>query len=75
MSSIDKSGKEESSPLWLIGSGASQHMAWCLDLLTNLENIVPSYVDLANDTQTSAIKSGSVVLGLGFVFHNVLYIP
>lgn len=59
----------------VIDSDVIQHITRCLDLLTNLENIVPSPVGLPNNTQRSAIKRGSVVLGPGFVRHNVLYVP
>ncbi|KAJ1377854.1 Retrotransposon gag domain, partial [Sesbania bispinosa] len=53
------SGKEP--PLkWLIDSGASHHMTGSLDVMSKLENIVPSPVGLPNGVQTTALKRGSV---------------
>jgi len=50
-------------------------MYGCLDLLTNLENIIPSLVVSPNDTQTSTIKHSLMVLRPKFITNNVLYVP
>ncbi|KAJ1401903.1 Retrotransposon gag domain [Sesbania bispinosa] len=60
---------------WLIDSGASHHMTRSLDVMSKLETIVPSPVGLPNGVQTTALKRGSVVLGLSFVLEDVLYVP
>ncbi|KAJ1417546.1 Retrotransposon gag domain [Sesbania bispinosa] len=63
------SGKEP--PLkWLIDSGASHHMIGSLDVMSKLENIMPSLVGLPNGVQTTALKRSSVVLGLNFVLED-----
>ena len=61
--------------IWIIDSGASQHMTGTLECLTNLKEIMACPIGLPNGEQVMALKEGSVCLGKHIKLDNVLYVP
>ncbi|PWA93616.1 hypothetical protein CTI12_AA069020 [Artemisia annua] len=59
-----------------IDSGASDHIAITLDIMSNIYSFTkPIYVTLPNGQNTKVTQYGSVTLNAHLTLHNVLYIP
>ncbi|MCH82134.1 retrovirus-related pol polyprotein from transposon TNT 1-94 [Trifolium medium] len=71
--SSSTSGKH--SNLWILDTGATDHISFNLPSFTNCKNIVPIPVSLPNGSQIFASISGSIVISPSLTLHNVLYIP
>ncbi|MCH94998.1 retrovirus-related pol polyprotein from transposon TNT 1-94, partial [Trifolium medium] len=63
------------SSLWILDTGATDHITFDLSSLTTYQNIVPVPVSLPNGSQVLASISGSVVISPSITIHHVLYIP
>lgn len=61
--------------LWILDTGATDHISFNLSAFNSYHNIVPISVTLPNGSQLSASISGSVKLTPSLTLHNVLYIP
>jgi len=59
--------------LWIIDTGASNHMTGNLSDLHNLRAISPCPVGLPYGSNIVATKEGSIIFGSDFVLENVLY--
>ncbi|GJT01644.1 retrovirus-related pol polyprotein from transposon TNT 1-94 [Tanacetum coccineum] len=68
------SGKIVNNEL-IIDSEASHHMTGCLDLLFNIQYIVPVAIELPLDIQAFAVKQGSMRLSDNKFLSNVLFVP
>ncbi|KHN34741.1 Retrovirus-related Pol polyprotein from transposon TNT 1-94, partial [Glycine soja] len=71
--SSNPNGKNPS--LWILDTGATDHITFDLSSLTTYQNIVPVPVSLPNGSQVLASISGSVVISPLITIHHVLYIP
>ena len=60
---------------WLLDSGVSCHMSSDLSLLTDISELMPIPVDLANGIMMLAHKRGSVKLSSKITLRDVLYVP
>nr|KYP72603.1 hypothetical protein KK1_005199 [Cajanus cajan] len=60
---------------WVLDSGATDHICYCLSHFTSYHKIKPIHVTLPNGNKVVANYSGNVFLTLDHVLHNFLYIP
>lgn len=58
---------------FIIDTGASHHMTWNLDILSNVFNIVPCSIGLPDGDSALATKQGDLCLGGDLWIHGVLY--
>jgi len=72
----------KSSGVWLVDSGATQHMTYSKEFMTNFKNITPVDVHLADDGVVQALGTGDIVMSVTTphgvkkgVLTNVWYIP
>ena len=63
------------SNLWILDTGATDHITFDLSFFTTYQNIIPVSVSLPNGSQVLASISGSVVISPSITIHQVLYIP
>lgn len=62
--------------IWIIDSGASDHMTSDKSLLFNIQTLsVPYLVSLPNGYKVKVHNVDSLALFPNFILHNVLYIP
>ena len=67
---------KSSVDLWIIDSGASNHITFKKSSLTNIQTMsYPMLVSLPNGYKVKVIEFGDVVITSGIVLHNVLYVP
>ena len=67
---------KSSADLWIIDSGASNHITFNKSSLTNIQTMsYPMLVSLPNGYKVKVIESGDVVITSDIVLHNVLYVP
>ena len=67
---------KSSADLWIIDSGASNHITFNKSSLTNIQTMsYPMLVSLPNGYKVKVIEFGDVVITSGIVLHNVLYMP
>ncbi|KAK8551425.1 hypothetical protein V6N12_040068 [Hibiscus sabdariffa] len=57
----EKMTGNRSSMHWIIDSGASHHMAGCLECLSDVREVIGSPVGLPNGNQIAATKEGTMV--------------
>jgi len=70
------SGKYKGPLEWVLDSGASHHMTFNRDILSNISKLPTTvYVTIPNDKEEIITIEGTVNLGNGLVLQNVLYIP
>ncbi|KAL1198691.1 Retrovirus-related Pol polyprotein from transposon TNT 1-94 [Cardamine amara subsp. amara] len=62
------------TPAWILDSGASHHMTGNLSSLSNLRDMNPVLVILADGRQRIAVKEGTVYLGSHLVMRSVFYV-
>ena len=65
----------KNSQLWILDTGATDHIAFDLSIFISHNTIVPIHVSLPNGSHVTASISGSIALSPNLVLHNVLYIP
>lgn len=61
--------------LWIIDSGATDHICTCLTLMTNLQQCKPITVHLPNGHTTTVTTIGSMKIKPNLTLTGVLYIP
>ena len=61
--------------LWVIDSGATDHIACSLTLFVSYYKITPVTVSLPNKATTLETCMGTVILSSTLTLHNVLYVP
>lgn len=66
---------KELSVFWILDTGATNHMTSKLEVLRDVQDIVPRFVILADGRKRVATKSGTVVLGRCLRLLRVLYVP
>ena len=67
---------KSSADLWIIDSGASNHITFNKASLTNIQTMsYPMLVSLPNGYKVKVIEFGDVMITSGIVLHNVLYVP
>ena len=67
--------KMAGNSLWIIDTGASNHMTGNLEGMSEIRDIVACPVGMPDGGQTNATKEGTVFLGGGLKLTNVLYVP
>jgi len=68
--------KSTNNSVWVVDSGASDHVTYDLSLLHNVKKLnVPWFITMPNGKRATITHSGSMVLGDILELHNVLYIP
>lgn len=68
--------KSSNDSVWIVDSGASDHVAYDLSLLHNIKKLFfTCYITMPNGKRTPIIHSGSMFLRDKIELHNVLYIP
>lgn len=75
LNSLSSTANGKSPSLWILDTGATDHISFNLSAFTSYHNIVPISVTLLNGSQLSASISGSIKLTPSLTLHNVLYIP
>lgn len=75
LNSLSSTANGKSHSLWILDTGATNHISFNLSAFTSYHNIVPISVTLPNGSQLSASISGFVKLTPSLTLHNVLYIP
>ncbi|KAG8391436.1 hypothetical protein BUALT_Bualt01G0187600 [Buddleja alternifolia] len=61
---------------WILDSGATDHITYCLDLITSPQLLSnPLFVHLPNGTTTNVTHTGNIILNPYITLHNVLYVP
>lgn len=60
---------------WIIDTGATCHIACCLDFFITLTPISNCFVTLPNGSKIAVHSIGTVKLSPNLILHNVLYIP
>jgi len=60
--------------LWIMNTGASHHLTGQLDILTDVKDIQPVGVILADGRQRLSVKEGSVRLGPNLILHSFYYV-
>lgn len=72
--SNEKLSGKISSPSWILDTGASHHLTGNLDTLTNIRNMDPVLVILADGRERISFTEGTVVLGSNLVLKSVFYV-
>ncbi|MCH79973.1 retrovirus-related Pol polyprotein from transposon TNT 1-94 [Trifolium medium] len=75
MNSYSSNNNGKHSSLWILDTGATDHISFNLASFTSYQSIIPVPVSLPNGSQISASISGNVVISPSLTLHNVLYIP
>lgn len=75
LNSLSSNANGKPHSLWILDTGATNHISFNLSAFTSYHNIVPISITLPNGSQLSASISGSVKLTPSLTLHNVLYIP
>jgi hypothetical protein len=65
----------KSSNLWVLDTGATDHITFHFPSFTSHKTIVPVPVSLPNGSHVLASISGSIIISPSLTLHNVLYIP
>ncbi|CAM8998803.1 unnamed protein product [Rhodiola kirilowii] len=60
---------------FIIDTGASHHMTWKIDYLTNVVDIMPCWIGLPDGDSALAVKQGDMCLGGDVWMRGVLYAP
>ncbi|XP_072074043.1 uncharacterized protein [Arachis hypogaea] len=60
---------------WVIDSGASDHVAYCLESFHSLHKIEPILVRMPDGTNTVTSTAGTIIFSKTFFLTKVLYIP
>jgi hypothetical protein len=63
------------SNFWIIDTGATDHITNNGSILTNSHSIKPTTIHLPNNTFTTALMAGTVILSDDLHLKNVLYVP
>ena len=61
--------------LWILDTGATDHISFHLANFTSYQSIVPIFVSLPNGSHLTASVSGTIVISPSLTLYNVLYIP
>ncbi|KAK4438481.1 hypothetical protein Salat_0182400 [Sesamum alatum] len=69
------SGKVTQPSIWILDSGASNHMTGRKELLSELIDTIPMPVYLPNGARTTTTMVGRVVLSPKMELANVIYVP
>lgn len=69
---LSQNGKET---IWILDSGASDHIVCRPNLLTSLKFVVNRFVKLPDGTTTRVTHISKVIFSPDLVLHNVLYVP
>lgn len=73
--SVDNLTGTKDTVEFIIDTGASHHMTWKLDLLSNILDIFPCSIGLPDGDRAIAIKQGDICLGGDLWLRGVLYSP
>ncbi|KAG7543542.1 Integrase catalytic core [Arabidopsis thaliana x Arabidopsis arenosa] len=73
-SSNEKLSGKFSSPSWILDTGASHHLTGNFEILTNVRNMDPVLVVLADGRERITCKEGTVVLGSNLILKSVFYV-
>lgn len=65
----------KNSHLWILDTGATNHIAFDSTSFLSYKTIVPIHVSLPNGTHVTISISGSVAISPALTLHNVLHIP
>ena len=65
----------KNSNIWILDTGATDHICFDISLFLDHKNIVPIPVNLPNGSQVVASIAGTVVLSPSLTLHHVLFIP
>ncbi|CAA7031059.1 unnamed protein product [Microthlaspi erraticum] len=69
-----QTGKSSNSSSWILDTGASHHMTGKLNLLTDLRNISPVLIILADGNKRVAVREGTVRLGSRLILNSVFFV-
>lgn len=72
--SNEKLSGKSSSPSWILDTGASHHLTGNFDILTNVRNMEPVLIILADGRERISVTEGSVVLGSDLLLKSVFYV-
>lgn len=72
LNSLSSTANGKSPSLWILDTGATDHISFNLSAFTSYHNIVPISVTLLNGSQLSASISSSIKLTPSLTLHNVL---
>ncbi|XP_010412990.1 PREDICTED: uncharacterized protein LOC104699374 [Camelina sativa] len=61
-------------PSWIMDTGASHHLTGNLDVLTNIRDMAPVLIILADGRERVSVKEGTVKLGSDLVMQSVFYV-
>ena len=61
-------------PLWIMDTGASHHLTGRLDILTDVKDMQPVGIVLADGRERVSVKEGSVRLGPNLILRSVYYV-
>jgi hypothetical protein len=75
LNSQSSTGDGKRSTLWILDTGATDHITFNLNSFSTYKNIVPIPVSLPNGSQILASISGTVTISPSIQLLNVLYIP
>ncbi|CAA7015079.1 unnamed protein product [Microthlaspi erraticum] len=63
-----------SLPYWILDTGASHHITGNFAMLTNVRDMAPVIVILADGHEKISVKEGTVHLGSGLILQSVFYV-
>ncbi|XP_058757455.1 uncharacterized protein LOC131630718 [Vicia villosa] len=61
--------------LWILDTGATDHIAFYLNNFLSYKTIIPIHVSLLNGSHVTASISGNIAISPTLTLHNVLHIP
>ncbi|XP_019096815.1 PREDICTED: uncharacterized protein LOC109131005 [Camelina sativa] len=74
LNELKKLSGMSSIPFWIMDTGASHHLTGRLDLLTDVKDMLPVGIILADGRERVSIKEGSIRLGPNLILRSVYYV-